>query len=125
MKKLLLFIFAPFQLAGGMLIGYTGYQIRMETTTYMDPFFIAGVALVVVGWFFRRMVFKSILKQNDLRGEQVDQLEEKVGKQDEVLSVIKESVLEKVDVVNGEVVKKPSKEIVAVKSDKSDKSNKK
>lgn len=113
-KNVLFLLMSPFQLVGGMLIGYVGYQIRIEEATYTNPYLLVGVGLVIFGWFFRRMVFKRIVKESNLRGLMLNDLEVKTEEQDKVLTAIREGVMEKVDVVNGEIVVKPSKEITKV-----------
>lgn len=113
MRKALLLFFAPFALVGGAVGGYTYRLIEQGEKTYMDPWFLGAVALVVVGWFIRRIVLKKILEENQfgqiqlaMHDAAMDDMRAKVEEQEAVLNVIREGVLQKVDVVNGEVKQK-------------------
>lgn len=113
MKNALLLLFAPFVLAGGLLTGYMAHGIQLGTYEYTNPYFMGGIALIIVGWLIRRTVFKKIVKENNKRGtdltiinEEFEELERTVQDQQQVLNAIRVGVLQNVDLKDNTLVLK-------------------
>lgn len=110
MKRLLMVVFAPFALVGGALVGYYSHAMRvaenfgwLNITDY--PFFLLGLALVLVGFFVRHRVIQEyenavgqaeaeVISTNERRMETSSQLEAMKDRMQWVEKVITNAVKE-------------------------------